>query len=302
MKNKYFILFLLIIFITAGCTRGNNNEQKSGVHEPVIKIYKTVGDRELHAHIFNPDDLKSSDRRPAYIFFHGGGWALGEAKWGYKDCVHFSKLGMVAITIEYRLALNDITPIECINDAKSAVRWVRKNAEELCIDPDKIVAAGFSAGGHLAASTAIIKGLDEANEDQNISSSPNALILWSAAVNPAVDAWFPSLLMKHDNKKNYYKNISKYRVDTEKYSPFHHIQPKLPPTILFHGKNDSTVPVKTVIDFAKEMKKAGNICELHLFNCGHFFKNRGYVLEVIKLRDDFLAKLKFIDASQPVKQ
>ncbi|UCE07650.1 MAG: alpha/beta hydrolase, partial [bacterium] len=178
----------------------------------------------------------------------------GKPEWEYKICKYFSTLDMVAITIEYRLANRflGITPVECIKDAKSAIRWVRKHSTELSIDPNKIVAAGFSAGGHLAACTAILEGFNEKNEEQNISSIPNALILWSACVNPVEkDSWFEKIL--------------KNQATMEECSPFHNIRSNLPPTILFHGDLDGTVPILTVKEFTEKMKKFGNRCELNIY-------------------------------------
>lgn len=245
------------------------------------QIYKTIGETELKIHIFYPHDLKTTEKRSAFIFFHGGGWVQGTPEWGYNHCKHFASLGMAAFSVEYRLApQNNVTPVEIVADAKSAVRWVRSHAKELGVDPEKIIASGMSAGGHLAACTGIIEGYDEPTENLSISSKPNALVLLSAPVNPAVDKWFIHIL---NNK-----------VNPKELSPAHHVRSGLPPTILFNGTADKTVPYSTAKDFEKIMLNKGNICKLYTFEkCDHLLScietDRIYTLI-----DSFLVKNKMI--------
>jgi acetyl esterase/lipase len=196
--------------------------------------------------------------------------------------MHFAELGMVAIAIEYRLAvLGEITPVECITDAKSAIRWTRQHASEWGIDPNKIVATGGSAGGHLAVSTAMLEGFEEPGEDLGISSSPNALVVWSAAVNAAEAPWFIRLLGD--------------RADVHDCSPAHHVRPGLPPMALLHGTADETVPYWTIEDFGTRMREAGNRCEIYPYEgAGHLFHqaNRAHFLGVI---EEFLSSLEYIE-------
>jgi acetyl esterase/lipase len=188
---------------------------------------------------------------------------------------------MVAIAFEYRLAdQGEITPVECIIDAKSAVRWTRQHASEWGIAPDRIVATGGSAGGHLAVSTAMLEGFEEPEEDLSISSCPNALVAWSAPVNPPEDSWFTQLLGD--------------RVDHRDCSPAHHVRPGLPPMALLHGTEDETVPYWTIEDFVARMREAGNRCELYPYEgAGHLFHqaHRASFLDVI---DEFLISLGYI--------
>lgn len=91
---------------------------------------------------------------------------------------------MVAFSADYRVkSRNQTTPFECVQDARAAIRWVRAHAAEWGIDPDRIVASGGSAGGHLAACTAVIVDGDKAVENAKFSSVPNALVLF----NPVLD-------------------------------------------------------------------------------------------------------------------
>jgi acetyl esterase/lipase len=171
---------------------------------------------------------------------------------------------MVAISVEYRVRKRQgVTPFECVADAKSAIRWVRVHAIEVGIDKDRIAAGGGSAGGHLAACTALIKGLDEIDEDLNISSVPNALVLF----NPVLDV--PEIL--HILPK---KIIKAFKGRETEISPIHHVAVGAPPTIIFHGTADENVPFHQTTRFCEEMKKYGNQCKVVPFEgLGHGFFN-----------------------------
>ena len=84
---------------------------------------------------------------------------------------------------DYRVrSRHNTLAVTCVEDGKSAVRWIRKNAERLGIDPNRIAAGGGSAGGHVAACAGVVPGLDAANESVEISSVPNALALFNPAM------------------------------------------------------------------------------------------------------------------------
>jgi acetyl esterase len=247
-----------------------------------IKIYKETDDAELHAHIFFPPDHQKTDASPVLLFFHGGGWSEGQPENGYPLCQHWASRGMVCISFAYRLAgTGGTTPIECITDAKSAVRWVRSQADELGVDPGKVVASGGSAGGHLAVSTAVLEGFEEGDEDWSISSSPDAVIAWSAAVNVAEENWFKTLLGE--------------RGDVRAYSPAHHVRPGLPPMALLHGTADETVPFRTVAEFAADMREAGNRCDLHAYEgAGHLFHVE-HRAEMLGVMEEFFVSLGYLE-------
>lgn len=227
-------------------------------------IYKTIDSVDLKLYVFNPDGHKSDNQAPVIVFFFGGGWAGGTPKQFYQQSAYLAEKGMVAISADYRVSSrNKTTPFESVKDAKSAVRWIRKHAKELGIDPNKIVASGGSAGGHIAACTGIIQGNEEKGEDLSISSLPNAMILF----NPVLDT----------TVKRFAERVGEYR-KTE-ISPVHHVRSTLVPTIVFHGTADSTVPFENAQRFTSLMKEAGNDCTLeayegkaHGFFNGNFFR------------------------------
>ncbi|MDC0283982.1 alpha/beta hydrolase fold domain-containing protein, partial [Mariniblastus sp.] len=148
-----------------------------------VEVYKTIGKVELKAWIFKPSSINESQKLPAAIFFFGGGWRGGSPKQFVEHCKYLSSRGMIGIVVDYRVSSrHPVKVVDCIADAKSAVRWVRLNSERLGIDPERIAAGGGSAGGHLAAATATVAGFDSAEGQASISCRPNALILFNPAV------------------------------------------------------------------------------------------------------------------------
>ena len=215
-------------------------------------IYKTVGNIPLEMHLFFPEDTLPRVRRPAIVFFHGGGWSVGKAEWAFSRCQYFASRGMVAASAQYRLMdRHNTTPVESIADAKSAIRWIRQSADELNIDPDRIAAGGWSAGGHIAACAGIINKFDESTEDPGISSVPDAMVFWFPAVNLSGDNWF--------------RQILRGKVDVDNVDPIQHIRSGLSPAIIFQGTADTTVPFYGVKIFSDKMKEAGNRCDLHVY-------------------------------------
>jgi acetyl esterase/lipase len=248
---------------------------------PVIRPYKTVGSTSLDAHIFPVASARPGAKNPAFLFFHGGGWAAGMPEWGYGACRRLAAKGIVGISFEYRLRWrHGTTPIESVADAKSAVRWTRLHAAELGIDPARIVVAGFSAGGHLAAATAIIPGYDEPGEDTSVSSVPAAMVLSSAAVDVAEPGWFSECLAG--------------RGDARALSPAQHIRSGLPPAIMFHGIKDELADFAKVEAFCNNMRAAGNRCELITFKGGHFREPAEWAL-IDQRTDEFLQSLGFLE-------
>ena len=110
----------------------------------------------------------------------GGGWNGGSVAQFEQHARYLAERGMATFVADYRVKSRQNTePNACVADGKSAVRWLRKNAKRLNIDPARIAAGGGSAGGHVAATTGICDGLAAPGEkDSGISSMANALLLF----------------------------------------------------------------------------------------------------------------------------
>jgi acetyl esterase len=254
------------------------------------EVYKSVGEVALSLYRFEPS-TGPRENRPAIVFFFGGGWNSGSPAQFQEHCRHFASRGMVAITVDYRVASrHQVKPTACVADGKSALRWVRANAARLGIDPQRIAAAGGSAGGHVAAAVATLPDFDEPGDDRAISCVPNALVLFNPALVLAE--------MEGVELQGFGTRVPPERLGTEphKLSPAHHVKRGTPPTIIFHGTADTTVPYSTAEAFTRVMHAAGNRCELvgyegqphGFFNHG---RANGRYAETLAAADDFLVSL-----------
>jgi acetyl esterase/lipase len=142
-------------------------------------VYKKTPTRDLELYVDFPTAWKPSDKRPAIVWFFGGAWNTGSPFAFKPQAEYFSRRGVVGIRVDYRIRTVDgIKNDGYLSglDAKTAIRWVRKNAAALGIDPENIMAGGDSAGGHLAIATQI-PDLNDPADDLSISTKVSALIL-----------------------------------------------------------------------------------------------------------------------------
>jgi len=302
MKKTWMPVLGILLFIVTNIVNGQRN------YPPEIQcsnevIYKVVDGVELKLWIFNPLKHKSNDKKPAVVFFFGGGWNGGSPEQFVPHCEYLSARGMVAMVADYRVKTrHKVLANKCVSDAKSAVRWIRENAATLGVNPNKIAAGGGSAGGHLAAATATLPQYDEPNENSAVSSKPNALLLF----NPAL-----VIAPVNSNNDDFNKKMEgiegRMGVKPQTMSPYHNIKTGIPPTVIFHGTGDTTVPFFTVEMFAKKMKEFGNSCTLvaykdephGFFNYGK--KENGPFIDTVNKMDKFLVSLGYLKTPPETK-
>jgi len=270
------------------------------------EVFKAVKGAKLRIHIFEPEGHKPGDKRPAIVFFFGGGWVGGSPGQFFAQCKYLATRGVVAMSAEYRVKTrHGVTPYECVTDGKSAVRWVRANAGRLGVDPGRIAAGGGSAGGHVAACTGTIEGLEGKGEDAAVSSRPDALVLF----NPALSLDFAEWEKRGASAERMAQLRERFDGrDPRRISPFHHVAKGAPPTVIFHGKADKTVPYATIERFAEAAKQAGNRCELVGYGSkGHGFFNFGRgdgesFYQTVAATDKFLVSLGWLEGEPTLEQ
>jgi len=215
-------------------------------------IFQKVGDTEVRLHVVKPKDWKASDTRPCLVAFFGGGWSSGTPAKSISYAKWAAKYGLVGVAPDYRTRKRfDAKPEDCVADSRAAVRWIQDHSKELGVDPAKIVVQGTSAGGHVAAWTAIPEPVSpETATDPVPSLSPMGLILiWPVT----------------DTGTNGYggpKRFSGDEVRANRLSVTQRMPTKMPPTLVFHGTADETVKFANSEEFQAKMKTNGNDCEL----------------------------------------
>lgn len=249
-----------------------------------IVVYKTVGDRKLEMHLFEPKGWKAGDARACFVTIHGGGWTGGTPPRMYPFAKHFADLGMVGISLQYRLVTkgSGTTPFDCVRDGRSALRYLKAHAKELGIDPAKIVVSGGSAGGHVAMATALFDGIDDPTDDLGISPTPAALV-----------PLFPVI----DTSPKGYGN-AKCGPDWEKISPVHRVRAGLPPTLIFFGTGDTVTPFAGAEAYLAACKKVGTPCELVIDEGGvhgYLMRDAAKYDDTMRRTEAFLRKLKLLE-------
>jgi arylsulfatase A-like enzyme/acetyl esterase/lipase len=246
------------------------------------RVYRSTPQGDLALHFSLPPDWKPSDRRPAIVFFFGGGWKSGSHRQFVPQADYFAARGMVAAAADYRiLSVHGTGPEACIADAKAAVRWLRRHAGELGIDPGRVVAAGGSAGGHLAAATALVPGFDDdPDAAAGPSAKPDALVLFNPALN--ID-----------------EIAAERRPDLEPtraaaLSPNRFIDRGAPPAIMFFGTDDALLDgAEKYLARAGELGLRAELCTAAGQPHG-FFNRSPWAESTVRRADEFLASLGFL--------
>ncbi len=284
LRSTYVILFSWVVLGIGveGSAEAREQKQKSRVQPDQSLVYKTVGDVQLKMDIFLPAGDEKVAQRPALVMFFGGGWVGGSTSQFYKQAKYLASRGMVVFCADYRVrSRHQTTPAECVKDGKSAMRWVRANAEKWKVDPARIAAGGGSAGGHVAAATATVDGFEEEGEDLSVSCRPNALILFNPVYDNGPDGY------GNDRVKDYWRQIS----------PLHNLSKETPPTLVFFGTKDKLIPVATAESYRDKMNSLGGDCELHLYEGAEhgFFNSGGAFADTLKKADLFLVRLGYLE-------
>jgi acetyl esterase/lipase len=288
-KNAFEIALLSGFVFACGLLGAGDLSAQTPAIAPVPYTYREVEGKALKAYVFSPPG--SEQRKPAVLLFHGGAWQLGDASWMFDRARDFAKHGMVAIAVDYRLSVDGRSPIEAVEDACAAFAWVRQHAEELHVDVKRVAGYGVSAGGHLVASAATlpaVKGVPLSNE-----ARPNAMMLYSPALNVGQDPYFTRLMNGHG--------------DPRAYSPSAYISHALPPTLIIQGKQDSIVFAKDAQEFCASARRSAARCELHVYpGVGHlltrnlavqykdFDSDPADATDAHRLEDAFMASLGYV--------
>lgn len=256
-------------------------------------IYKKVDSTDLHITLDYPPNYQPGKSYPTLVFFFGGGWNGGSIAQFEPHARYFASRGMICVRPDYRVkSRQGATPFASVEDAKSAVRYLRQHASLLGIDPNQLVAAGGSAGGHLAAAAALLPGLNATTDDPSISTVPQALVLY----NPVID----------NSPEGYgYERIGERYPE---FSPMHNLDKGSPPTIFFLGTADKLIPVSTARAYQKKIEEKGGRCDLHLYEGQpHGFfnykeKDLTYFKDTVLKTDTFLQSLGYLKGKSTLEE
>ena len=208
------------------------------------------------------DEILHSDRHPAVVICPGGAYLFLSERETEPIALALAARGFSTAVLRYPCAPARFPAQLCA--AAEAVAWVRSHAAESHIDPDRISIAGFSAGGHLAASLGVFWNrpfLAESTGLQPQQMRPDRLLLCYPVITGGEflsEQTFRCLLGDDfaDPEKRAFVSL-----ETQ-------VTSQTPPTFLWHTVTDAVVPVENSMLFAMSLRKAGVPFEAHLFSVG----------------------------------
>jgi acetyl esterase/lipase len=248
-----------------------------------VVVFKQTPQGELKVHIYFPPGWSAGDKRVAMVLWSGGGFQLGTAGQFFHQAKHFSSRGLVAICAEYRgRSRHKILIDSCVEDARSAMRWVKGRAAELGIDPTKVIASGGSAGGTLSLLVARNAGPDAKDDDLKVSTRPCALVLYNPAIGESVLERIGQGGPAQAPVNAQIVALNVPRKDE-------------PPVIMFYGTEDRPF-LDRAGEFNRQALAQGSRCELWTADkmAHSFFNNQPWRSATARKADEFLVSLGYL--------
>lgn len=287
MKIRTFCLRVISIILTAvmimslsslGISAEGTEQtpaEKYRFHKPInlwgnVIPYNGIGKNTTVTPTITPYIASENPTGICAVLIPGGGYSsLSMDKDGVQIAKYLNSQGISAFIVSYRVTEKGARGYDyraILSDGLRGVKFVRYNAEEFGIDPNKIVTIGASAGGHLASMTATHFDfeVDDPNytpdEIDAVSARPDATALSYPATSLEKDFAHAGT---RDNFTAGNKQLQK------KYSAENSVKENTPPLFIWHTWQDTTVPAQNSISFAEALAREGIPCELHIYNDGN---------------------------------
>lgn len=261
--------------------------------QPDTVYYKKVDNNKLRLLVMQPNRQNKKQKCPVMVWIHGGAWTAGSPE-GYIPHLRYSAaLGAVGVAIEYRLVaspgkLSDMnntnTVTDCITDCADAIRYLRKHANELGIDPNKIIVIGDSAGGHLALCLGVL--------DLPKDEKANIVINCNGIADMTGEKWI-----------KYIQPGNKQEETAKRLSPINYLDAGDPPVLTMHGAKDQVVTPGEAEKFYNSCKKAGMDTEYilwpdmrHAFIVTNYTATEEQTDRALATMDAFLFKRGFLQS------
>ena len=310
---RYSLLSIVSVFITLLFLTNCGNPNKKAV-----KVFKNIeygryklegGEGKLLLDLYLPAE-KTTQPLPVLIYLHGGGW-MGGTKDGCPGEI-FVEQGYVLACVSYRFSNQALFPAQ-IHDVKRAIRWLRKNADNYNLDPNKFGAWGWSAGGHLSAllgtsaGVPSLEGEEEEKENLRISSAIQAACSWYGPTDfTQVQPAFENITSSTEIEQYQDHPSFAYTIATTNLlggsvsakselatlaNPITHIDPRDPPFLIIHGEKDNVVPIHQSNLLANALAQNGvEVTFIRDPNLGHSYtgsKGEAFNRTLIKATVDF---------------
>ncbi len=230
---------------------------------------------------------------PTLMFIHGGGWVGGEKKSQVSKLIPYLEMGLSVVNIEYRLANIALAPA-AVEDCLYALRWVIGHAKQYYFDPDKIILAGESAGGHLA----LMAGMISVSNEWNLPGLGEEQPTVAAMINEYGITDVKDLITENirDYAVTWLGNQPNKLEIANRVSPLHYIQPNLPPILTIHGDLDTVVPYSHAVRLHQGLDQVGvDNYLLTIPNGGHGGFNKTEESKIDRTIRDFLRQYQLLN-------
>ncbi|MDX1756143.1 MAG: alpha/beta hydrolase [Marinobacter sp.] len=253
--------------------------------------FRRVGDQVLRLDLRVPDN--GLDANPAIVFIHGGGWVGGDRAGVNRQVIEeLARHGFVTASVSYRLAPETRYPGQ-LNDVQAAIRWLREHARDYRVDPQRIGAAGFSAGAYLAAMLGVTGGgaiAGCAGDAADQQAPVKAVVSWAGGMN-LLDGSASSEFIEHaeaflggtaDELPDLYRHAS----------PLTHVSACAPPFLLIHGEDDTYLASEQALTMAAALRKGGVMATVEVLpNAPHYLLAEDHLADALSLSAEFLQQV-----------
>ncbi len=251
LRSSVSIVFLCFVSVASASPA---DEPAKAANEQDV-VYTKPGTDELKLDVSRP--APKEGLFPAVLVIHGGAWRQGSKADVRAIAGEFAKRGYVAVAPQYRFCPKDAFPAQ-VHDVKAAVRWIKSNASKYQVDPDRVGAIGFSAGGHLALMLGVT-GPADGLEGNVPAGAPDSRI------KAVVNYFGPSDLAATDLPdickpwvRDFLGGTPQEKPDAAaKASPLTFVSKDDAPVLTFQGTKDPLVPYNQAIKLADKMTTAG---------------------------------------------
>ncbi len=245
-------------------------------------VFKKTPRTDLKLYLYLPADWKPADQRPCIVFWYGGGFAMGTPSQFYRMAEYFAGRGLACACPEYRVKSRDGTGVDtCVEDARSAIRWVKTHHGEWGIDAERVIASGGSAGGTLSLLLVLGEGPDAPGEDPKVSPRPCALVLF----NPAQGQPVTDLINRLGGDRD---------AGLKAVAALNEPPKGMPPAIFFFGTADDLI--RSSEKFCEESVALGNQCQMWTAagKSHGFFNYQPWYDAVTRKADEFLVSFGYL--------
>lgn len=232
----------------------------------------------------------TTKKLPVIFWFSGGGWMDSNHNIHLPNLVELAKRGYIIVGVEYRDS-NKINFPGQLQDAKAAIRYIKTNANKFGINPNKIIAMGESAGGHLASMLGVTNGLKKFDIGNylDIDSNINLAIPWYGVVNP--------LAAKTDSTTTDFDFVYRNLLGAEPEispdlnaaaNPITYINKDTVPFLILHGTNDAVVPLSNSEDLYNALQNQNISVDLYAINGAQHMDELFLQPEIMTIIDKFI--------------